>query len=372
MRETNYLVGQQRIKEILSASIKRNRMAHAYLFHGQAGVGKDAAAIALAKKQQCSQKAEWGCGQCETCRKIERLEYPEFRWILPVPGRPKTMKEDKYREILREKALSRLGNPYRKLTYQPELKTLPTIGIDQIRSLKKEMMLKIPKEQVRVVVISQADKMTVPAANSLLKLLEEPPDRTLIVLTSSAYKRILPTIVSRCQILRFNPLPEEEIEQALRERWGIQADQAELIASLSGGSLERALDLNEEDYEKMRSLAFQYLNSCLSADVLKRIEFSEKLLIGRDKAGIMEIFHILLIYLRDILTLRIGEREKLINKDRIRELCAFTENYRSFDVNRAIDNTERAIDFIEKNVYLHLIIQSLSTEIYRCKDGQGF
>jgi DNA polymerase-3 subunit delta' len=362
------VVGQKRVKEILSASLKRERIAHGYLFQGQAGVGKDAMAIAMVKGLHCESGAEWGCHQCGACQKVSRMEYPEFRFILPVPSRPKTMKEDKYREILLEKALFRIANPYQKLDYQPELKTFPVIGIEQIRSLKRETMLKISKGQYRMIVISHADKMTVPASNSLLKLLEEPPDRTLILLTSSENKRILPTIVSRCQVIRFDPLLENEIEKALMDRWQIPENKARFVASVSGGSLERALDLIDENYEEIRDCAFQFLEHSLDGNVFKRIEFCEKIFRDRDRTEIQSLFQILLIWLRDILSLRLGEKERLLNKDKIRELDQFMKKRPSFDVERAIDQTEHAIDFIEKNVYLHLVIQSLSTDFYRCQD----
>ena len=369
MNNSGNVIGQKRVKEILSASLKRERMAHGYLFQGQMGVGKDAMAIAMVKGLHCQGDVEWGCHQCVACQKISRMEYPEFRFILPVPTRPKAMKEDKYREILLEKALFRIANPYQKLDYQPELKTFPVIGIEQIRSLKKEIMLKMPKGQYRIIVISHADKMTVPASNSLLKLLEEPPDRTLILLTSSAHKRILPTIVSRCQVIRFDPLLESEIEKALMERWKIPESKAKFVASVSGGSLQRAIDLIDENYEEIRDCAFQFLEYSLDENVFKRIEFCEKIFRDRDRTQIQSFFQTLLIWLRDILALRSGEKGRLLNKDKFRELDQFVKKKPSFDVEKAIDRTEQAIDFIEKNVYLHLIIQSLSTDFYRYQDS---
>lgn len=371
MHDSWDVIGQQRVKEILSASMKRERMAHAYLFQGQAGTGKDAMAIAMVKGLHCQDRIEWGCHQCAACQKITRMEYPEFRFILPVPSRPKTMKQDKYREILLERTLFRIANPYQKLDYQPELKTFPVIGIEQIRSLKKEVMLKIPEGQYRMIVISHADKMTVPASNSLLKLLEEPPEKTLILLTSSEYKRILPTIVSRCQVVRFDPLLEKEIEEVLKERYQVPESKAKFVASVSGGSLENAIEMIDEKFEEIRDCAFQFLEYSLDGNVFKRVEFCEKIFRNRDRTEIQSLFQVLLVWLRDILSLRLGEKERLLNKDRIGELNHFVEKRSAFDAEKAISRTEQAIDFIEKNVYLHLIIQSLSVDFYRCQDKKG-
>jgi DNA polymerase-3 subunit delta' len=365
------VVGQQRAKEILSASMKRRRMSHAYLFQGQAGTGKDAMAIAMVKGLHCQNRVEWGCHQCTACQKISCMEYPEFHFIVPIPSRPKTMKEDKYSEILLEKALFRIANPYQKLDYQPELKTFPVIGIEQIRSLKKKTMLKIPEGQYRMIVISHADKMTLPASNSLLKLLEEPPERTLILLTASARKRILPTIVSRCQVVRFDPLLEKEIEEVLKQRYQVPENKAKFVASISGGSLESAIDLINEKYEEIRDCAFQFLEHSLDVNVFKRVEFCEKIFRERDRTEIQSLFQALLVWLRDILSLRLGEKERLINKDRIGELNHFSEKRAAFDTEKAIRRTEQAIDFIEKNVYLHLIIQGLSADFSRCQNKKG-
>jgi DNA polymerase-3 subunit delta' len=213
--------------------------------------------------------------------------------------------------------------------------------------------------------------MTLPASNSLLKLLEEPPERTLILLTSSAHKRILPTIVSRCQVVRFDPLLEKEIEEVLKQRYQVPENKAKFVASISGGSLESAIDLINEKYEEIRDCAFQFLENSLDVNVFKRVDFCEKIFRERDRTEIQSLFQALLVWLRDILSLRLGEKERLINKDRIGELNHFSEKRAAFDAERAIRRTEQAIDFIEKNVYLHLIIQSLSSDFYRCQDKKG-
>lgn len=363
------VVGQKRIKEILSVSIGRNRMAHAYLFYGPAGVGMDAFAIAVAKGLHCQNQERWGCHACGHCQKLNRLEHPGFIFILPVPSRPKTMKEDKYQEVLREKALSVIQNPYQKLNYQPELRTLPAIGIDQIRSLKRNLVLKTPEGGYRVVLISHADQMTVPASNSLLKILEEPPGKTVFLLTTSAFKRILTTIISRCQLVHFDPLRESEIEEALVEHGEISPVKSKFIAGLSGGSLTRAFELLNEDYDETRSLALTYLECCLDINAFKRIDFADRLCNEMGKNEMIQFFQVLLMWLRDIFILQTGDQEKLLNRDRIRALNDFCKKCPSFNVERAVRGTEQAIDFIEKNVYLHLIIQALSQEIHQCRDA---
>ena len=127
----------------------------------------------------------------------------------------------------------------------------------------------------------------------------------------------------------------------------------------------------DEKFEEIRDCAFQFLEYSLDGNVFKRVEFCEKIFRNRDRTEIQSLFQVLLVWLRDILSLRLGEKERLLNKDRIGELNHFVEKRSAFDAEKAISRTEQAIDFIEKNVYLHLIIQSLSVDFYRCQDKKG-
>ncbi|HDQ44449.1 MAG TPA: hypothetical protein ENN17_02970, partial [bacterium] len=174
------VIGQRRVKEILRSGIRKNRLAHAYLLYGPEGAGMEAIAIASAYSLLCRDKQAGGCGNCPECRRVSRLEHPAFRLVFPVPARPKSMPADKYQKVLRERALQRMDDPYREISFLPELTGIPAIGIDEIRSLKKEVILKLTEDTDRVLVILSADKMTPAAANSLLKLLEEPPERTIL------------------------------------------------------------------------------------------------------------------------------------------------------------------------------------------------
>ena len=130
---TYKIIGQERIQQLLLSAQAKDRLAHAYLFHGQPGTGKDAVALGLALHLVCDTQTPWGCGTCPHCRQVLNLEHPAYKFITPVPSRPKAVKEEKYLEVLRERALARLANPYWPTDFNPELSTLPVIGIDQVR-----------------------------------------------------------------------------------------------------------------------------------------------------------------------------------------------------------------------------------------------
>ena len=363
------VVGQHRVKDILASSLSRNRLAHAYLFHGQAGVGKDAVALSVAMGFSCANKAVGGCGECSPCASIMNLEHPGFHLVLPVPSRPKSMKEDKYREILRERALQRIKNPYKEITYSPELSTLPIIGIDHVRAMKRNVMLKMAGGRQRIFFISHADRLNAEASNSLLKLLEEPPQNTILILTTSMPGRLLETIVSRCQAVRFDPLEEKQIENAMVEIWDYPRDQAKFSARLAGGSLQRALNLIDEGFEEKRNAAQAFLEISLEGSILRRVECVDDLVKPGNKQGVQETLRILEVWIRDLLYIDLGLPERIMNINREDYLLGFRERWPEFNAEAGMKCVEQAIDFIEKNVYLNLVVFSLSRELRGCANS---
>jgi DNA polymerase III subunit delta' len=357
--EFENVVGQSRVKKNLMSSIVNQRLAHAYLFTGQQGVGKDALALALALGLNCENQRSGGCGTCPNCIRMLKLEDPGFHFIQPVPSRPKSMKEEKYNEILRERSILRLQNPYRQVNFAPELSTLPVIGIEPIRSIKQDARLMLFGDRVRIFLISQAEKMTIPAANSLLKLLEEPPGDTLFVLTTAVPEQLLPTIASRCQRIRLDMISEADIETALIQRWQVPSEKASFIAGMSGGSLQRALDLLEGDFEWRRDMAMQLLETMVENDPVAQIDGFETSQKNLEKHEIREVLQILLLLLRDMQRLRIGLTDKLLNADRRNRLEDINRKHPGLDPVRAAQRVLRAIDFSQKNVYLPLILFSL-------------
>lgn len=353
------VAGQKRVKALIASALGRNRLPHALLFTGPPGVGKDAMAVAIALGFACDDRVPGGCGACKSCGRTLRLENPGFQFIQPVPTQPDSMKDQKYFEILRERGLARLRNPYRSVTFAPELTKAPIISIDTIRDLRQESHLMLFGGGTRVILISGAESMTVPAANSLLKLLEEPPEDTVILLTSPAPGLLLPTIVSRCQTLRFDRLSDSDIETALIERWETQPDKARFIATMSGGSLDRALELADGDFEARRDSAFQVLEAMFEKNPAARIEGTETFLKNTDKTEVQDILQVLLALLRELQQIRLGREDGRLDAEAVRSLAAFLKAHPDLDIDRAARSVLRAIDFGQKNVYLPLILYSL-------------
>ena len=355
--------GQQRVKDLLVSSIRRNRIASAYLFHGLPGVGKDATAIALAAMLNCASKEFGGCGGCDSCRRLLRGEHLAFRMVMPFPTKPKTMKDEKYIGLRRDAMLQRLGNPYRDVSVVPEIASLPGIGIDDIRDIKRELALKLTGSSHRLILISGAHGMNVPASNSLLKLLEEPPAGTTFVLTTSSPDTLLPTLVSRCQRVMFDALNDREIADALVKTWSLPQASAQFIAGMAGGSLQRALDFLEEGFQEKRDAAAAFLEACMGGDTIERLNATGRLTDDWDKREILFILQILQALIRDWMQLHLGMPDRVMNRDRMEQLKRWNDGPHRFAVESGLESVQQAIDLIEKNVYLPMVIYGLGRDL---------
>ena len=206
------IIGHDEIITQLQHAIQSNRIAGAYLFVGPAGVGKETVAIHFAKSINCLESGEGACGDCISCRKTEVGNHPDTQIVSPSGARTR---------------------------------------IDQIRELQKRIVYR-PLEGVRkVVILREAERMNLEAANCLLKTLEEPPAESVLILLTTNLDALLPTIRSRCQIIKFSPLAPNELGNYLNERFHLEERKALSIATLTGGAVGRALTyLESRDAEE--------------------------------------------------------------------------------------------------------------------------
>jgi DNA polymerase-3 subunit delta' len=226
------ILGQQKIKKIISNQIKSGKIAHAYIFMGQDGVGKRLTAVEFSKILNCDVddfiKTDAGaCGKCVSCKKIEKNIHPDLHFI----------------DFSRQAKLEEEG-----------LEKQKTLKIETIRHMQKEVATKIHEGKWKIFIIEPAEKMNAAAANSLLKTLEEPPENTIIILIAKHKGTIPQTIFSRVQTLFFQPLGQNEISSWLISNRSIDAAKARNIAEFSEGSLKNAKKLVEKNEKEEFSL----------------------------------------------------------------------------------------------------------------------
>jgi len=211
-----------------------------------------------------------------------------------------------------------------------------------MRELRKEISLKPFEGRWKVYIISEAEKMTAQAANSLLKTLEEPPPHSLIILVSSQEDSLLPTIISRCQRIKFDLIPKAMISQRLQELREISVQQADIIATLSGGNLGKALRMKEEGFLERREMIISSLSAAANSKPLQLLQlarrFSSELIQKEDDKGLQErvdeIFGVIGSWYRDLLFLKLNPskddtslRDLLINADKEVILRSQMKNY---------------------------------------------
>ena len=340
-------IGQDRPKQILSRALLSNRVPHAYLFSGPHGVGKEALAIEFTKALFCTSQEKRPCNICSNCTRIARFQHPDFMFLFPMTGDD----IEEQNKVLQSVAT----NPYARK--QPW--AAPLISIDAVRQLRKTSKLK-PLEGKRMVVIAQADKMNIQAANAILKILEEPPDSMHLVLTTSQPSKLLPTILSRCQEIRLGPLRAENIESALVEREGLKGEEARLLSLAAQGSYGRALEWKDEGFHEKRETALDILRTCLKP---RKIQFDmiNDLLQKYDKGTIRKILTWLIFWYRDsqvafILGDQAVASERIVNADLFDTLRKFNATFETIDHEKSILEIERSIDMLERNIQIQLVL----------------
>jgi len=272
----NSILGNGRAKSILAKSLRRQRLPNSLLFIGPEGVGKEDAALVVAKALNCQNKKDDSCEECPSCLAINRGNFPDVMVL-----RPET---DMYR-------------------------------IEQLKILKATAYLKPMVGKKRIFIIAESEKMREDAANSLLKILEEPPPSTSLILLSSNPYLILATIQSRCQVLSFSPVFKEDIEKMLVEK-GYEPDQARIISHLVEGSMKQADSLDWRELQEKRRKDWMVFLSLLRKE---KISLSLREYIASrypDKRELVEMFEIFSSFCRDVLLIKAeGDRHHLLNLD---------------------------------------------------------
>jgi DNA polymerase-3 subunit delta' len=356
------VLGQRRVKGILLSALRNDRLAHAYLFHGSEGVGKDAMALELARVLHCERGEEEACGSCPSCLRMDSLQHPEVRLVVPLPvGRGEQSDDgplDKLTEAevraLQEELRLKAGNPYHRIS----LARANIIKISSIREIRRESSMSTYDRKKRVVIISQAEAMGDQAANTLLKTLEEPSGDTMLVLTTCRREALLPTIRSRCQDIRFDPLTEEEIRSGLLDRHNAEGGRAALAARLANGSFTRAVELLDDEVLQERDHVLSFVRHSLSAGVLPLIEDVERVAELREKDAVERFLVLLLMWFRDALVLSQGGA--VINTDQKEDLDRFVARFPDADLTGAIGAVEKTISLVRRNAYIRLSIMNLA------------
>lgn len=281
------------------------------------GVGKKTTASLFARALNCGGQ-EPPCDACASCRKAEHNNHPNI------------------------------------ITLQAEGQN---IKIGAVREIHARMSFR-PGEGKRVFILREADRMNAAAANALLKTLEEPSAGNVLLLTTARPHALPMTILSRCQSLRFSPLPQAEVARFLREKEGMEAAAAEILAASSGGSIGRAVEMNREDFLSMRNAILDLLAEDNPGDLLKRLAFAGRF--GTEREDILERLRLLRNGYRDGLVLReTGERERLMFRDRARVIETIAQRLSGRDLIGNMAAVDASISAIAQNANKSLTLEAM-------------
>lgn len=320
----NEIVGHENIVESLKNAIRNDSVSHSYLFEGPKSIGKEKLAKAFAKALLCQKGGDSPCNTCPSCMKIESGNHPDFYMEYPDKD---SFKKEKVEELQRT-------------------------------------VRKLPLESNRkIYVIDDAEKMTQQAQNSFLKTLEEPPVYTVIILLATNGYSLLPTIVSRCQIVKFTPIEREKIEEALIKYYNRSEEQARFIAAFSNGIIGRAIELSKSDeFRLLRDEIIEKLDTIMNGDKLKVFSVSE--FFEQNKDIIDEIMDIILLWNRDLLIYKeIKNIDLLINKDKVDLISNQCQKLSKSKIMDILDVVRRTKEDIHSNVNFQLAIEVMLLNI---------
>lgn len=322
------LVGHEWAVDMLKKHVNHGTTRHAYLFAGPPGLGRRTLALRFAQALNCQTPVDAGipCGRCRDCKQIEAMQHADLT-VVQAESEGGTMK------------------------------------VDQIREARRSLTLKPYQANYRVALFLRFQEANDNAANALLKTLEEAPSYAVLILTSDNPEQLLPTIVSRCEVLRLRPLKIESIQSALENR-GIETSQARLIAHISGGRFGYALRLieNEALLEK-REERLDDLQSLISASRVEKFAYADKL--ARDKESMRQTVLIWLSYWRDVMLRSAQAETPLVNVDRNVEIEDLAGRLDLSIARRAVSDFENVLEKMERNVNSRLLAEVLLLDLPR-------
>lgn len=271
-------------------------LRHAYLFLGPPQVGKSTLARAFVQALFCERSAGQPCRECRACRLLQSGNHPDFRIIQPID-----------KPLDKDWSVDRVNG---------------TLRAEQATEIIHEAALRPVEARYKVFFIQDFHNAHPAFANKLLKTLEEPPDHVLLLLSAFDRERVLPTIVSRCQVLELRPLTVAEVEQGLRQGWNAPAEQAALLARLSKGSLGWAVQqLADREGASRRQEQLAQLRQLVQANRVERLHFVEQIASERNNEQLFAMLDLWTTWWRDVLLAQVGCPEACSNVDQQEEIA---------------------------------------------------
>ncbi|MCT1523741.1 DNA polymerase III subunit [Sphingobacterium hotanense] len=359
------IIGHQALKQQLVSTVKENRVSHAQLFLGPEGSGSLALAVAYAQYINCEDKQDDdSCGKCASCIKYEKLIHPDLHFSYPFFAKKADETATTYMEEWRT---AFLANPYLSLTHwrgQLEAENKQAnINIAEAHDIIKKLSLKSFEAEYKVLIMWLPEYLDT-QGNALLKLIEEPPAKTLFLLVAENQDKILNTIISRTQLVKVNKLSHDELTSYLIEEKHINSDRANEIAFIADGNIQEAIDQLAEEANAHFDLLIRWFRFIVTDSGLNIIQLCEEELskLGRENQKIFLIYSINV--LRQIVLMQNGASDMLFLKGQELDFVKkFAEITSLVQLTEAIDLLEKTHYSVERNANPKILFLDLSLQL---------
>lgn len=316
------ILGHERPIRLLQRAIAREKVDHSFLFSGNEGIGKKRVALQFAKALNCLEeegKRGDACDRCRSCKKIDLGLHPDIMLI------------------------------------EPEGQTL---RIEQVREMQRNLVYRPYEGKRRVCILTAADRMAPNMSNALLKTLEEPPPRTVIILLANNLRVMLPTILSRCQSIHFNSLPIGRVSEWLVKERGVEEKEAHLLAALSEGSPGKALEIQEQIDQVPRRNLLEGWVGLKSLSIQEMEEWVEALPSQRE--NLLLILEIVKTLLRDLIVAKTSKRNsRLIHRDLSEEVETIASEWQLSSLLKRIEILHQTGQAIKGNANTRLCLEAM-------------
>ncbi len=331
MQGFSQIIGHENIIQHLQNAIGSNMVSHAYILHGEEGMGKKLLASAFAKTLQCEESGILPCNRCKSCMQVDSNNHPDIIWV----------KHEKY-----------------------------SIGVDDIRlQVNADIQIKPYHSPYKIYIIEDGDKLTEQAQNALLKTMEEPPEYAVIILLVNNISAILPTILSRCVLLNLKPVDKQKIKEFLMVQYQVPDYMADMSAAFSGGNVGKAIKYaSSEDFEQMKNEVLHILKYIDDMELYEVI--SGLKVLTANKNIIEDYIDLMILWYRDVLMFKATKKADLLL---YREELTFIKrqaNLRSYEgVEKIIRAMEKAKIRLKANVNFDIAIELMLLTIKENSNG---
>jgi DNA polymerase-3 subunit delta' len=364
------VIGQADVKKRLVQTVSENRISHAQLFVGQEGSGNLALAIAFAQFVLCTDRNETdSCGKCPSCTKLVKLEHPDLHFVYPVASGSitKPVSDDfikEWRETILENAYINATQWYEAISIENKQ---GQIGERESQEILRKLSLKSYESDYKVMIIWMPEKMNLTASNKLLKLIEEPPEKTIFLLVTEDSGNILQTILSRTQIIKIPKIENIDLKAYLQSSLELSENEIDGVVRIANGNyLEAKNLLNESESREYNFNKFvEIMRLCYSRKLIEIFAWVDEVSsLGREKQKNFFSYALRMIRENFMLNLKVNDIVRLSDKECnwAEKFCPFINQNNAFQI--AAEVTQAQAD-IERNAYGKITLLDMALKIVK-------